>query len=238
MATDFCYGQSRRSSAGALHRGSELDRPVEKMITAPGTKLGSYEIRYRRGRKGRSLSCQGSASGARSRHQGCRRSIAQKWGRFYSENRSQSLVRLRNSIIIGICKTGCLFLLYFPPNRCKYIQTDAGGVCSRLHDKCFRNKALKVKCSEMNNLRQGGDLTLKSWAPQGACGFDSHPRHSPMPRRKMVCGHPTYSKISQKYAQNGMAVSQTVAVLDIAHSSADRGASGCFPKSPIRIPHR
>ena len=52
MATDFCYGQSRRSSAGALHRGSELDRPVEKMITAPGTKLGSYEIRYRRGAEG------------------------------------------------------------------------------------------------------------------------------------------------------------------------------------------
>ena len=34
-----------------------------------------------------------------------------------------------------------------------------------------------LKRSKLSDLQEGGDLTLKSWAPQGACGFDSRPRH-------------------------------------------------------------
>jgi len=65
-------------------------------------------------------------------------------------------------VTIGTCKTDCLFLLYFPPNRCKNIHTDAGIVCSRLDGKYFGSNTLKVKCSELNDLQEGGDLTLKS----------------------------------------------------------------------------
>jgi hypothetical protein len=38
-----------------------------------------------------------------------------------------------------------------------------------------------MSCDEKDNyfneFRDRGGLTLKSWAPQGACGFESRPRH-------------------------------------------------------------
>jgi hypothetical protein len=46
-------------------------------------------------------------------------------------------------------------------------------------DLIFRqdtSKLLNLKCAGVAELADAQDL--KSWAPQGACGFDSHPRHS------------------------------------------------------------
>ncbi len=73
--------------------------------------------------------------------------------------------------------TVCLFFAYFPPNRTIGMQPSAGCVCICLHEKPFRKNGLKANCSKCRNLRQDSVMTLKSWAWQRACGFDSRPRH-------------------------------------------------------------
>ena len=47
-----------------------------------------------------------------------------------------------------------------------------GHVCICLHQKLFAQNDLKANCNYFRTLRETGILTLKSWAPQGACGFE------------------------------------------------------------------
>ena len=76
-------------------------------------------------------------------------SIGSIFGQKLAVRRSQvqHMGQVHNRKFDKWCSTVYLIFAYFPPNRCKNIQTDAGGVCSRLDDKCFTNKVLKAKCS-------------------------------------------------------------------------------------------
>ena len=50
---------------------------------------------------------------------------------------------------------------------------------------------------------------LKSWAPQGACGFDSRPRHQRSPRRTSLCGHSASPETPSKSRRNAQTAPAT-----------------------------